>query len=251
MHLLWRLLVLINVLSLLSTLQKQPWAGLMDTQIDRNSALVRIIAQGLMKHNAEHRIQNLRLLDSVTASGQMTNGMVGWLISSIVLQKQHQGSTNITNIHLDYEGIWISFHEDWFSMNITHEFDIDLNQDFNNKITKMHVSLNLTVEFWLEKDEFGRRDLVIGNCHVDPNSVSITIHNEDYTPKMRFFLHNFKNKLDNVIPHLVGSQMCPLIEEILRQMDVKLLKSLMEQAMAQELNQPCTLQAPSLNPAVH
>lgn len=48
-----------------------------------------VIAQGLMKHNTEGRIQNIRLLDNLNASGKMAPGMVGWLISSMSLQ-QHQ-----------------------------------------------------------------------------------------------------------------------------------------------------------------
>lgn len=35
-------------------------------------------------------------------------------------------SANITNIQLDYSGIRISFHKEWFSANILLEFDIDL-----------------------------------------------------------------------------------------------------------------------------
>lgn len=35
-------------------------------------------------------------------------------------------SANITNIQLDYSGIRMSFHKEWFSANILLEFDIDL-----------------------------------------------------------------------------------------------------------------------------
>ncbi|XP_012789098.1 BPI fold-containing family A member 3 [Sorex araneus] len=237
MHLLWWLLVLINVLFSLSALYRQSLAGLADIQIDSNSALVRILVQGLITHNAESRIQNLRLLNSVNASGQMALGMVSWLIGSIGLQKQQEVSINITNVRLNYEEIWMFFHEDWFSANISHEFDVDLKPSFKNKMAKLHTSLNLIVEFWLEKDEFGRRDLVIGICHVEPRSVNFTFRNDDCTPKMLLFLRNLRNNLERVIPHLVESQMCPLIEDIFRQLDVKLLKSLMEQAVAQELSQ--------------
>lgn len=43
-----------------------------------------------MKHNAEGRIQNLRLMDSLNASGQMAPGMVGRLINGMNLQKQQE-----------------------------------------------------------------------------------------------------------------------------------------------------------------
>lgn len=43
-------------------------------------------------HNAEGRIQNICLLDSLNASGQVAPGMVGWLISgSKSLQQQKEG----------------------------------------------------------------------------------------------------------------------------------------------------------------
>lgn len=46
---------------------------------------------------------------------------------------------------------------------------------FNNKVIKTHACMNLVVEFWLEKDEFGRRHLVIGNCSVEPSSTYMTV----------------------------------------------------------------------------
>ena len=49
---------------------------------------------------------------------------------------------------------------------------------FNNKTAKTHACMNVVVEFWLEKDKFGRRDLVIGNCHVEPSSVYMTVLTE-------------------------------------------------------------------------
>ncbi|XP_077728868.1 BPI fold-containing family A member 3 [Canis aureus] len=233
----WRLLVLLSLLSLPSALHKQPWRALAKAHMDSKPALARIIAQGLMKYNAEGRIQNIRLMDSLNASGQMAPGMVGWLIGSMSLQHQQESSANITNIQLDYSGIQMSFHKERFSANILFEFDIDLRLPFNNKIVKTHVCMNLIVEFWLEKDEFGRRDLVIGDCHVEPSSIYMTVLTEDISPKMKHFLHNFRGTLAKVIPNPVESQVCPLIGEILRQLDVKLMKSLMEQAVAHKFNQ--------------
>lgn len=37
------------------------------------------------------------------------------------------------------------------------------------------VRMNLTVEFWLQKDEFGRRDLVMGKCQVQPDGDHVQI----------------------------------------------------------------------------
>ncbi|XP_077625523.1 BPI fold-containing family A member 3 [Crocuta crocuta] len=230
----WRLLVLLSLLSLPSALHRQ---GLAKAHVDSKPALARIIAQGLMKHNAEGRIQNIRIMDSLNASGQMAPGMVGWLISSMSLQQQQESSANVTNIQLDYGGIRMSFHKEWFSANISLEFDIDLRLPFDNKIIKTRAYMNLVVEFWLEKDEFGRRDLVIGSCCVEPSSIYTTVLTEDISPKMKHFLHNFRENLVKVTPRLVESQVCPLIGEILRQLDVKLLKSLMEQAVAHKFNQ--------------
>uniref|UniRef100_A0A8C9JG39 BPI fold containing family A member 3 n=1 Tax=Panthera tigris altaica TaxID=74533 RepID=A0A8C9JG39_PANTA len=188
----WRLLVLLSLLSLPSALHKQ---GLAKAHVDSKPALARIIAQGLMKHNAEGRIQNIRLMESLNASGQMAPGMVGWLISSMSLQQQQES------------------------------------RSFNNKIIKIHVCMNLVMEFCLEKDEFGRRDLVIGSCCVEQSSIYTTVLTEDISPKMKHFLRYFRENLVKVTPHLVESQVCPLISEILRQLDVKLLKSLMGECL--------------------
>uniref|UniRef100_A0A673UXZ2 BPI fold containing family A member 3 n=1 Tax=Suricata suricatta TaxID=37032 RepID=A0A673UXZ2_SURSU len=199
----WRLLVLLSLLSLPSVLHRQ---GLAKAHVDSKPALARIIAQGLMKHNAEGRIQSIRIMDSLNASGQMASGMVGWLIGSVSLQQQQESSANVTNIQLDYGGIRMSFHKEWFSANISLEFDIDLRLPFDNKIVKTHTCMNLVVEFRLEKDEFGRRDLVMGSCRVEPSSIYMTVLTEDISPKIKRFLHNFRENLVKVTPHLVESQ---------------------------------------------
>ncbi|KAI5216066.1 Bpi Fold-Containing Family A Member 1 [Manis pentadactyla] len=165
-----------------------------------------VIAQGLMKHNTEDRIQNIRVLDSLNALGQAALGMVGWLIGSTGLQQQQEGSANITNIQLDYGGIRMSFHKEWFLANISLEFDIDFRLPFDNKIVKTHACMILVVEFWLEKDEFGRRELVIGSCHVEPSSSHTTVLTKNISQKMKPFLHNLRENLKKVLPYLIESQ---------------------------------------------
>ncbi|KAM6147838.1 BPI fold-containing family A member 3 [Erethizon dorsatum] len=222
MHSSWRLLVLLAVLAL----HKQPWPGLAQAHPDSKSALARIIAQGLMKHNAEDQIQSIHLLDSLNVSKQVVPGMVGWLIGGMKLQKQQEISINITNMQLDCGEIQMSLRKEWFSTNISLEFDIELTPPFNNS-TALHTSMNLAAEFWLEKDEYGRRDLVVGQCRTEPN-VHVTVLTEAVPYKMKHFLHNLSENIRKTIPHLVESQVCPLLGDLLRQLDVKLLKGLME-----------------------
>ncbi|XP_004631033.1 BPI fold-containing family A member 3 isoform X1 [Octodon degus] len=233
MHSPWRLLVLLTLL----TLHKQPWPGLAQAHLDSKSTLARIITQGLMKHKAEDQIQSIRLLDSLNNSRQVVPGMVGWLIGGMKLQQQQQQeiSLNITNVQLDCAGIPMSFHKEWFSTNILLEFDIELTLSFNNS-TVLHTSMSLVAEFWLEKDEYGRRDLVVGQCCTEPN-VLVTVLTEAVPFKMKHFLHNLKENIGKTVPHLVENQVCPLIGDLFRQLDVKLLKGLMEQAAADGLDQ--------------
>ncbi|KAM9590334.1 BPI fold-containing family A member 3 [Trichechus inunguis] len=224
---LWKLFILLGLLASHSALPEQPWPGLAKVHTESRSTLAQIIAQGLMRHNAEGRIQNLQLLSSLNGSEHVAPGMVGWLIGSTSFQQQKEDSINITNIQLDYGRIQMSFHKEWFSANISLEFDIRFRLPFNNKIIQLRARMNLVVEFWLEKDEFGRRDLAMGNCHVEPSSVGVMVLTENTPPKMKHFIRNLRENLEKVIPRLVASQVCPLMDEILRQLDVKLLKSLL------------------------
>ncbi|XP_010626705.1 BPI fold-containing family A member 3 isoform X1 [Fukomys damarensis] len=234
----WRLLILLALLlALPSALHKQPWPGLAQAHPDSKSTLARIIAQGLMKHNAEDQIRSIHLLDSLNDSRQMVPGMVGWLIGGTKLPQQQEISIDITNVQLDCSGIQMSFHKEWFSTNVSLEFDIELTPPFNNDSTALHTSMSLAAEFWLKKDEFGRRDLVVGPCRTEPN-VHVTVLAEAITYKMKPFLHNLKENIGKIIPHLIENQVCPLIGDLLRQLDVKLLKGLMEQVAAHELDQP-------------
>ncbi|KAL0595203.1 BPI fold-containing family A member 3 [Plecturocebus cupreus] len=197
-----------------------------------------VIAQGLVKHNAERRIQNIHLGGRLNASAQVAPGMVGWLISSMKLQQQQESSMNITNIRLDYDGIQMSFHQEWFSANISLELDLELRLPFDDNIIQVCAHMSIVAEFWLEKDEFGRRDLVIGKCHAEPNSVHVTVLTKAVPPKTKHFLHNSIENLETVLPHLVESQVCPLIREILEQLDVKLLKSLMDECLVHPVRTP-------------
>ncbi|XP_076427035.1 BPI fold-containing family A member 3 isoform X2 [Peromyscus maniculatus bairdii] len=238
MHPLWRFLVLLlGLLALPSALLKQPWPGLTTAHKDGRSTLARIIAQGLLKHNAEGRIQSMRLLDRLNVSGMAAPGMVGWLIGGMNFQQQQEISINITNVQLDCDGIQMAFPKEWFSANITLKFDIEFQLPFNSNIIKTHARMGLASESWLEKDEFGRRELVMGRCHMEPSSEDSSMSTEAVPPKMKHFLHNIQESLGKVIPNLVESQVCPLIAEILRQLDVKLLKGLVEQVAAHNLGQ--------------
>uniref|UniRef100_A0A8C8VTP6 BPI fold containing family A, member 3 n=1 Tax=Peromyscus maniculatus bairdii TaxID=230844 RepID=A0A8C8VTP6_PERMB len=185
-----------------------------------------VIAQGLLKHNAEGWIQSMRLLDRLNVSGMAAPGMVGWLIGGMNFQQQQEISINITNVQLDCDGIQMAFPKEWFSANITLKFDIEFQLPFNSNIIKTHARMGLASESWLEKDEFGRRELVMGRCHMEPSSEDSSMSTEAVPPKMKHFLHNIQESLGKVIPNLVESQVCPLIAEILRQLDVKLLKGL-------------------------
>uniref|UniRef100_A0A8C9LIS9 BPI fold containing family A member 3 n=2 Tax=Piliocolobus tephrosceles TaxID=591936 RepID=A0A8C9LIS9_9PRIM len=195
---LWRLLILLGLLALPLAPHKQPWPGLAQAHRDNKSTLARIIAQGLIKHNAESRIQNIHFGDRLNALAQVAPGMVGWLISGRKHQQQQES------------------------------------RPFDNNIIKMCAHMSIVVEFWLEKDEFGRRDLVTGKCDAEPSSVHVAVLTEAIPLKMKQFLHNLKDNLQKVLPQLVESQVCPLIGEILGQLDVKLLKSLIEQEAAYE-----------------
>uniref|UniRef100_A0A2K6ER92 BPI fold containing family A member 3 n=2 Tax=Propithecus coquereli TaxID=379532 RepID=A0A2K6ER92_PROCO len=202
---LWRLLVLLGLLALPSTLNKQPQLALAKAHIDSRPTLARIIVQGLIKYNVERRIQNIHLLDSLNAPVQVDPGMLGWLIGCRKLQQRQYISTNITNIQLDYGGIQMSFHKEQFSANISLEFDIELRPAFSN-IIQMRAHMNLLVAFWLETDEFGRRDLVIGKCHTEPSTVLVTVPPEAIPSKMKHALFNLKENLEKLVPHLVEGQ---------------------------------------------
>lgn len=237
MRLLWRPLFLLGLLAWPSALRIQPWPGLAKAHTDSRSTLARIIAQGLMNSNVEGRIQNMPLLDSLNVSGQGGPGMVGWLIGGRSAQQQQEISIGIAHVQLDYGGIQTSFHDDWFSANISLQSDIELGLPMANTIVTMLACVNLVVEFWLEKDEFGRRDLVVGKCCVEPGGDHVQVLTQAIPPKTKHIVHNLEENLEKIIPHLVENQVCPLVGEILRQLDVKLLKSLTEQAPAHELDQ--------------
>uniref|UniRef100_A0A2K6ER95 BPI fold containing family A member 3 n=1 Tax=Propithecus coquereli TaxID=379532 RepID=A0A2K6ER95_PROCO len=127
------------------------------------------IVQGLIKYNVERRIQNIHLLDSLNAPVQVDPGMLGWLIGCRKLQ-QRQYIRAFSNI------------------------------------IQMRAHMNLLVAFWLETDEFGRRDLVIGKCHTEPSTVLVTVPPEAIPSKMKHALFNLKENLEKLVPHLVEGQ---------------------------------------------
>ncbi|XP_048205347.1 BPI fold-containing family A member 3 [Perognathus longimembris pacificus] len=237
MHPLWSLLFLLGFLALPLALHKQPWPGLATAHTGSKSILARIIAQGLLEHNAEGRIQSIHHVDSVNISGQVVPGMVGWLIGSMNFRQQ-EISVNISNVQLDCGGIQMSGPKEWILANISLDFDMELRLPFNIDVFKVRVHMDLLVESWLKKDQFGRRDLVMGKCRVEPGSISTTSLTETITSKMKQALYNLKEKLAKIIPNLVENQVCPLVSKILGQLDVKLLKGLMGEHLAQPERTP-------------
>ncbi|EDL06056.1 RIKEN cDNA 1700058C13, isoform CRA_b, partial [Mus musculus] len=81
-------------------------------------------------------------------------------------------------VQLDCGGIQMAFPKEWFSANITLEFDIEFKLPFNSNIIKTHACMGLTAESWLEKDEFGRRELVMGRCRMEPSSGGASMSTE-------------------------------------------------------------------------
>ncbi|KAM4841610.1 BPI fold-containing family A member 3 isoform 2-T2 [Thomomys bottae] len=231
MHPLWSLLLfLLGFLALPLALHKQPWPGLATAHPGSKSILARIIAQGLLEHNAEGRIQSIHHVDGVNISGQVVPMLVGWLIGNMNFRQQ-EISVNISNVQLDCEEIQMSGRKEWVLANISLDFDMELRLPFNMDLFKTHSHMDLSAEFWLEKDQFGRRDLVMGRCHMEPGSVSTTSLTETIPSKMKQALNNLKETLRKIIPNLVENQVCPLIDQILGQLDVKLLQGLMVPAM--------------------
>ncbi|KAL1765272.1 BPI fold-containing family A member 1 [Sigmodon hispidus] len=197
----------------------------------------RVIAQGLLKHNAEGRIQSMRLLDRLNVSGMAAPGMVGWLIGGMNFQQQQEISINITNVQLDCDGIEMAFPKEWFSANITLEFDIEFRLPFNSNVIKTHARMGLAAESWLEKDEFGRRELVMGRCHMEPSSEDESMSTETVPPNMKHFLHNLRESLGKVIPNLVESQ----IQEMFLVGSLVVLCGLLAQSSAQLAGLPLSL----------
>ncbi|CAO2578205.1 BPI fold-containing family A member 3 [Lemmus lemmus] len=148
----------------------------------------------------------MELLDRLNVSGMVAPGMVGWLIGGMNFQQQQEISINITNVQLDCAGTQMALPKEWFSTNITLEFDVEFQLPFNSNIIKTHARMGLAAEAWLEKDEFGRRELVTGRCHMEPSSDGASMSTEAVPPKMKHFLHNLQEGLGKVIPNIVESQ---------------------------------------------
>uniref|UniRef100_A0A671EIZ9 BPI fold-containing family A member 1 n=1 Tax=Rhinolophus ferrumequinum TaxID=59479 RepID=A0A671EIZ9_RHIFE len=87
-------------------------------------------------------------------------------------------------------------------------------------IIEVNVDLNITGEILAERNEAGNIHLVVGDCSHSPSTIKVTLLNGKALRLVQAFINTLTGVFTNVLPALVQSQVCPLINTALSHLDV-------------------------------
>ncbi|XP_048205348.1 BPI fold-containing family A member 1 [Perognathus longimembris pacificus] len=95
-------------------------------------------------------------------------------------------------------------------------------------VLELDLKLNITAEILAVKDSQGKRHLVLGDCTHSPGSLHITLLNGDASLPLQGLLDPLTGILNEALPDLVQGKVCPLVNEVLSQLDVTLVHDIVE-----------------------
>ncbi|XP_074174026.1 BPI fold-containing family A member 1 [Rhinolophus sinicus] len=107
-----------------------------------------------------------------------------------------------------------------------------LNLVFNMKLPlignllEVNMDLNITAEIMAVTDDAGKARLVVGDCSHSPGGLKITLLNGKAFRFTQAFLNSLTGIFSSVLPALVQSQVCPLVNTLLGQLDITLAHNL-------------------------
>ncbi|XP_051829678.1 BPI fold-containing family A member 1-like [Antechinus flavipes] len=201
------------------------------TQPDLLSGLLGGLTNGLHKANVLGILQNLPILDTLKSVGGSSGGLIGGLLpklTSIIPGLQDLISINVTNPVLLELGLEQSPDGHRLFVTIPLGMVLELKTFLTGELLKLDVKLNIIVEVIAVRDKDGKIHLVIGDCKHDPGSLKITLL-EGVAPSLLQELINTVTKtLIEQLPHLIQKEICPLLNEILGNLDVTLIHDVAE-----------------------
>uniref|UniRef100_A0A452SP71 BPI fold-containing family A member 1 n=1 Tax=Ursus americanus TaxID=9643 RepID=A0A452SP71_URSAM len=172
------------------------------------------LSNGLLSEGLLGILENLPLLNILKTGGGTSAGLLGGLlgkVTSVVPLLNNIIDVKITNPQLLELGLVQSPDGHRLYATIPLGITLNVNTPLAGHLLKLAVKLNITAEILAVKNEQGKIHLVLGDCTHSPGRLQISLLNGCR------FAQCFSLPLD---------QVCPLVNEVLSQLDVTLVHSI-------------------------
>ncbi|XP_006860747.1 PREDICTED: BPI fold-containing family A member 1-like [Chrysochloris asiatica] len=188
--------------------------------------LTSALTNGLISGDLLGILQNLPLLDVLKAGKDNSGGLVGGLlekVTSLIPSLNNLVEVTVTDPQLLQLGFVQSPDGHRLFVTIPLGLALNVKTTIVGSLLRLDVKLNITVELLVVKDEQGKAHLVIGDCTHSPGSLKISLLNRAVPFPIQQSIDSLTGILNNVLPELVQGKVCPLVNEILNNLDVTLV----------------------------
>uniref|UniRef100_A0A452SP78 BPI fold-containing family A member 1 n=1 Tax=Ursus americanus TaxID=9643 RepID=A0A452SP78_URSAM len=195
----------------------------------RSLSLSLSLSNGLLSEGLLGILENLPLLNILKTGGGTSAGLLGGLlgkVTSVVPLLNNIIDVKITNPQLLELGLVQSPDGHRLYATIPLGITLNVNTPLAGHLLKLAVKLNITAEILAVKNEQGKIHLVLGDCTHSPGRLQISLLNGLAPLPVQSLVNSLSSVLNDVLPELVQAEVCPLVNEVLSQLDVTLVHSI-------------------------
>ncbi|XP_077728867.1 BPI fold-containing family A member 1 [Canis aureus] len=189
------------------------------------------LSSGLLSGGLLDILENLPLLNILKTGGGTSGGLLGGLLGKLTSMVPLLDSIielKITNPQLLELGLVQSPDGHRLYVTIPLGIVLNVNTPLTSSLVKLAVKLNITAEILAVKNDQGKIHLILGDCTHSPGSLQISLLNGFAPLPVQSLVDSLSSFLNKVLPELVQGEVCPLVNEVLSELDVTLVHSIAE-----------------------
>nr|4KEG_A Chain A, Maltose-binding periplasmic/Palate lung and nasal epithelium clone fusion protein [Escherichia coli]4N4X_A Chain A, Maltose-binding periplasmic/Palate lung and nasal epithelium clone fusion protein [Escherichia coli] len=190
-------------------------------------SLTNALSNGLLSGGLLGILENLPLLDILKPGGGTSGGLLGGLLGKVT--SVIPGLNNIIDIKVtDPQLLELGLVQspDGHRLYVTIPLGIKLQVNtplVGASLLRLAVKLDITAEILAVRDKQERIHLVLGDCTHSPGSLQISLLDGLGPLPIQGLLDSLTGILNKVLPELVQGNVCPLVNEVLRGLDITLV----------------------------
>ncbi|KAM6147839.1 BPI fold-containing family A member 1-like [Erethizon dorsatum] len=189
-------------------------------------SLTGALSNGLLSGGLLDILENLPLLDILKSGGGTSGGLLGGLLGTLtsgIPLLNNIIDLRITNPQLLELGLVQSPDNHRLYVTIPLGLNLELKLPMVTSLLELNLRLHVTAEVSAVRDNLGRVHLVLGDCIHSPGSLHISLLKGVAPLPVQGLLDGLTDIFNKVLPGLVQGKVCPLVNEVLRHLDVTLV----------------------------
>uniref|UniRef100_A0A8D2ANM2 BPI fold-containing family A member 1 n=1 Tax=Sciurus vulgaris TaxID=55149 RepID=A0A8D2ANM2_SCIVU len=198
---------------------------------DLAGSLTGALSNGLLSGGLLSTLENLPLLDILKTGGGTSGGLLGGLLGKLTSSIPILNNIlyiKVTNPQLLELGLVQSPDGHRLYVTIPLGMILKVNTPLVGSLLELDVKLNITADLTFVKDRQGRLHLVLGDCTHSPGSLRISLLNGVASLPVQDLVDTLTGILNKVLPELVQGKVCPLVNGVLKHLDVTLVHDIVD-----------------------